>query len=145
MNYNFNQFQDDSLSNDLPNRQIDLNNNIPLSEQIKSSDKDNKSQNQFNPRENESPSSNETEEISMNTMAKINSSLSFIGKYFNVEISDILERLKGSVIPFNKSFYQTAEKNPDLYGPFWIYTTIVFVITVAANISGYLSVSLLLY
>lgn len=145
MNYNFNQFQDDSLSNDLPNRQIDLNNNIPLSEQIKSSDKDNKSQNKFNPRENESPSSNETEEISMNTMAKINSSLSFIGKYFNVEISDILERLKGSVIPFNKSFYQTAEKNPDLYGPFWIYTTIVFVITVAANISGYLSVSLLLY
>lgn len=145
MNYNFNQFQDDSLSNDLPNRQIDLNSNIPLSEQIKSSDKDNKSQNQFNPRENESPSSNETEEISMNTMAKINSSLSFIGKYFNVEISDILERLKGSVIPFNKSFYQTAEKNPDLYGPFWIYTTIVFAITVAANISGYLSVSLLLY
>lgn len=146
MSYDFNQFQpDDTYSNDLMNKQIDLNNNLPLNEQIKYSDKENKSQNdpsRAQSGQSPSPNSNATEELSINTMAKINSSLSFIGKYFNVELMDVLERLKGASIPFNKSFYQTAEKNPDLYGPLWIYTTLVFVVTVSANISGYLSVRL---
>lgn len=82
--------------------------------------------------------SNITEEISSNTMNTINNYLGFIGKYFNVEINDVVNKLKGAIIPFNKSFYQTAEASPDLYGPFWIYTTIIFVITVTANVSGYL-------
>ena len=59
-------------------------------------------------------------------------------KYFDVEMSDILLKLKGAIIPFNKSFHEVAESKPDLYGPFWIYTTIIFLITVAGNISGYL-------
>ena len=82
--------------------------------------------------------SNYTEVLGENTMNKINTSLNFIGKYFNVELQDILLKLKGAIIPFNKSFHQTAEQNPDLYGPFWIYTTIIFLITVAGNINGYL-------
>ena len=82
--------------------------------------------------------SNLTEEISKNTMSRINTYLNFIGKYFDVEMSDILLKLKGAIIPFNKSFHEVAESKPDLYGPFWIYTTIIFLITVAGNISGYL-------
>ena len=45
--------------------------------------------------------SNITEEISSNTMNTINNYLGFIGKYFNVEINDVANKLKGAIIPFN--------------------------------------------
>ncbi len=40
----------------------------------------------------------------------------------------------------NKNFHQLVEKSPDLYGPFWIYTTLVFIVTVAGNLSTFLNV-----
>ena len=56
---------------------------------------------------------------------KSNKFLSFLdkykesfGKYFDVELNDIKQKLKGPLIPFNKSFYQSIETNSDLYGPF---------------------------
>lgn len=132
---NQNLFDDES---DLNNQNVNLNNNMkPLNDQIKS--ENNPSANENKPSNQGAPSV--AEQISNNTMTQINTSLNFISRYFNVEIKDVLDRLKGAVIPFNKSFYQTAEKNPDLYGPLWIYTTIIFVITIASNISGYLGVS----
>ena len=60
------------------------------------------------------------------------------GKYFNVELNDIKLKLKGSLIPFNKSFYQSIEVNADLYGPFWIFTTIIFLISLIGNFSSYI-------
>ena len=59
-------------------------------------------------------------------------------KYFNVELNDIKLKLKGSLIPFNKSFYQSIEVNADLYGPFWIFTTIIFLISLIGNFSSYI-------
>ena len=76
---------------------------------------------------------------------KSNKFLSFLdkykesfGKYFDVELNDIKQKLKGSLIPFNKSFYQSIETNSDLYGPFWIFTTIIFLIALIGNISSYM-------
>jgi len=60
------------------------------------------------------------------------------GKYFNVELNDIKLKLKGSLIPMNKSFYQSIEVNADLYGPFWIFTTIIFLISLIGNFSSYI-------
>ena len=59
------------------------------------------------------------------------------GKYFNVELNDIKLKLKGALIPFNKSFYQSIDINADLYGPFWIFTTIIFLIALIGNFSAY--------
>ena len=59
-------------------------------------------------------------------------------KYINVELNDIKQKLKGSLIPFNKSFYQSIEVNADLYGPFWIFTTIIFLISLIGNFSSYI-------
>ena len=76
---------------------------------------------------------------------KSNKFLSFLdkykesfGKYFDVEFNDIKQKIKGSLIPFNKSFYQSIETNSDLYGPFWIFTTIIFLIALIGNISSYM-------
>ena len=76
---------------------------------------------------------------------KTNKFLSFLdkykesfGKYFDVEFNDIKQKIKGSLIPFNKSFYQSIETNSDLYGPFWIFTTIIFLIALIGNISSYM-------
>ena len=82
---------------------------------------------------------NVTEEISKKTMVHLNKYLEKIGKYFNVELSDLKMKLKGAIIPFNKSFYQSIEINSDLYGPFWILTSIIFLITVVGNFSSYLN------
>lgn len=147
-NYPFKEFNDEFSGNnnqeqfndneeDIDNKQVNLQNIKPLNEQIRYDDASNENKN--NSSNQSAP--NVTDQISNTTITQINTSLGFIGRYFNVEIKDVLDRLKSAMIPFNKSFYQTAEKNPDLYGPLWVYTTIVFVITVASNISGYLGVS----
>jgi hypothetical protein len=65
----------------------------------------------------------------------------FIGKYFNVEIEDIQNKIYFSLIPFKKGFNELVENSPDLYGPFWLYTTLIFIVGVTSNISGYLNVS----
>ena len=80
---------------------------------------------------------NITEEISNKAMGNLNKYLQFIGKYFNVELSDLKLKLKGAIIPFNKSFYQSIEINSDLYGPFWIFTTIIFLIALIGNVTSY--------
>jgi hypothetical protein len=67
-------------------------------------------------------------------------SFNFIGKYFNVELEDIQNKFIFSLIPFKKGFNDIVENSPDLYGPFWLYTTLIFIIGVTSNISGYLNV-----
>ncbi|KAI3520885.1 hypothetical protein L2E82_33487 [Cichorium intybus] len=47
--------------------------------------------------------------------------------YFDVDTSDILDRIKDSFFPFKGTFNQKTATSPDLYGPFWICTTLIFV------------------
>ncbi|OWM62944.1 protein YIPF1 homolog [Punica granatum] len=47
--------------------------------------------------------------------------------YFDVDTSDVLDRIKESLFPFKGSFTEKTASNPDLYGPFWICTTLIFV------------------
>ena len=81
---------------------------------------------------------NVTEEISDKTMGHLNKCLENVGKYFNVELHDLKLKLKGSIIPFNKSFYQSILINADLYGPFWTFTTIIFLIALIGNFNSYI-------
>ncbi|KAI9145314.1 hypothetical protein BKA69DRAFT_1050610 [Paraphysoderma sedebokerense] len=63
-------------------------------------------------------------------------------QYFDVDTDQVLKRMMFSFIP-NDAFLNTISGNPDLYGPFWISTTIVFLLFVtsslALSISAYLS------
>ena len=51
---------------------------------------------------------------------------------------EIRDRLVTSLIPFNRKFFGMYKMKPDLYGPFWIYTTLIMVVAVAGNLSRYL-------
>jgi len=60
--------------------------------------------------------------------------------YFNVENHDIRSRLLHSLVPFNPKFYDIIESNPDLYGPFWISTTLILTIAASGSLNKYLHV-----
>jgi len=42
-------------------------------------------------------------------------------------------------VPFNPKFHDISEQTPDLYGPFWIYTTLVFIIAASGSIAKYIN------
>ncbi|XP_074312301.1 uncharacterized protein LOC141647849 [Silene latifolia] len=56
--------------------------------------------------------------------------------YFDVDTSDVLERIKESLLPWKGTFTEMTSNNPDLYGPFWICTTLIFI---AASIGTFVS------
>ncbi|XP_011868187.1 PREDICTED: protein YIPF1 [Vollenhovia emeryi] len=66
--------------------------------------------------------------------------IEYYQKFFNVNTSDVLERLKRSMIPHGSDNYLLTHirPNPDLYGPFWICVTLVFSIAISENMANYL-------
>lgn len=62
---------------------------------------------------------------------------SFIRPYFKVTFNDIKTRIICSFIPIRNDFYKIAINSPDLYGPFWIYTTLIYVIAAGGALSYY--------
>ncbi|OWM85367.1 hypothetical protein CDL15_Pgr018991 [Punica granatum] len=56
--------------------------------------------------------------------------------YFDVDTSDVVERIKDSLFPLRGTFNEKTASNPDLYGPFWICTTLIFV---AASIGTFVT------
>lgn len=66
-------------------------------------------------------------------------SLGFFQNLFDVDTDQVLNRLYGALVPFPKSFLQHhVNGKPDLYGPFWICTTLVFSIAISGNLANYL-------
>nr|CAB3477585.1 unnamed protein product [Digitaria exilis] len=59
--------------------------------------------------------------------------------YFDVDTSDVVERIWESVFPFRGTFTEKTSDNPDLYGPFWTCTTLIFVAASIATFVTYLS------
>ncbi|XP_076004402.1 protein YIPF1 [Genypterus blacodes] len=61
-------------------------------------------------------------------------------QFFDIETHHVKERIIGSVLPWpGKNFIHTyLRRNPDLYGPFWICTTLVFAIAISGNLSSFL-------
>ena len=47
------------------------------------------------------------------------------------------QRVIGALIPLNPRFYSEYRTNPDLYGPFWILTTLILTIFIAGNLDRY--------
>ena len=63
-------------------------------------------------------------------------SLSFYAQFFDVDTSDVLERCRATLYP-RRPFLDVLDGNPDLYGPFWIATTVVFILFLAGTIQQY--------
>lgn len=59
--------------------------------------------------------------------------------YFNVDTSDVVERIRDSVLPFRGDFVEKTSHNPDMYGPFWICSTLIFLTAALGNFAAYLS------
>lgn len=61
--------------------------------------------------------------------------LGYYQTYFNIDTTTVLQRMKRALLPLNvDSFF--GEETPDLYTPFWIATSLVFLLTVCGDIFG---------
>ncbi|KAL8660326.1 MAG: hypothetical protein Q9202_006668 [Teloschistes flavicans] len=73
--------------------------------------------------------------------------LSFYAQFFDVDTTAVLSRCLHALLPFpnplirssHQSFLDILDGNPDLYGPFWIATTVVFILFLTGTISHYLA------
>ena len=63
-------------------------------------------------------------------------SLSFYAQFFDVDTSSVLQRCWAALYP-RANFLDVLEGNPDLYGPFWIATTVVLILFLGGTISLY--------
>jgi protein YIPF1/2 len=63
--------------------------------------------------------------------------IEFFQQYFDVTTDDIKQRLLLSLVPFNGRFHTAYQAKPDLYGPFWIYTTLIIMLAIAGNLYRY--------
>jgi len=64
--------------------------------------------------------------------------LSFYAQFFDVDTSSVLHRCWAALYP-RANFLDVLEGNPDLYGPFWIATTVVLILFLGGTISDYLA------
>ncbi|KAF2456751.1 hypothetical protein BDY21DRAFT_346007 [Lineolata rhizophorae] len=64
--------------------------------------------------------------------------LSFYAQFFDVDTNEVIRRCGAAVFP-RANFLDVLEGNPDLYGPFWIATTVVIILFLTGTISQYLA------
>ena len=62
----------------------------------------------------------------------------YLKPYFKLNSNDVKKRILTSFNPIKKSFFLQIQSNPDLYGPFWIFTTLVFILSAAGAMSQFL-------
>ncbi|KAJ7316409.1 hypothetical protein JRQ81_002571 [Phrynocephalus forsythii] len=60
--------------------------------------------------------------------------------FFDVDTYQVLDRIKGSIlpVPVKNLIWHRLRNNPDLYGPFWICATLVFILAISGNLSNFL-------
>ncbi|BDD59430.1 hypothetical protein MAP00_004637 [Monascus purpureus] len=65
-------------------------------------------------------------------------SIHYYSQYFDVDTNEVLRRCVAALYP-RTNFLDVLEGNPDLYGPFWIATTVVVILFLTGTISQWLS------
>jgi hypothetical protein len=51
---------------------------------------------------------------------------------------EVVGRITRAMMPWKQDFFESSETRPDLYGPFWILTTIIFLLSLMGNLTTYL-------
>jgi len=64
--------------------------------------------------------------------------IEYYSKYFDVDATEVGARIIRSLVPFSYKFMESVAQNPDLWGPFWIATTLIFGIAAASNFAAWL-------
>lgn len=59
--------------------------------------------------------------------------------YFNINSEIIKSRLVNGVKVYNNNLINEINDNPDIYGPFWIYTTVVFCLAASGSLYQYIN------
>ncbi|KZZ95177.1 Yip1 domain family [Ascosphaera apis ARSEF 7405] len=62
-------------------------------------------------------------------------SLNYYAQYFDVDTTDVTKRCFYSLWHLRSNFFDILDGNPDLYGPFWIATTVVVILFLTATIA----------
>ncbi|KAF1992396.1 Yip1-domain-containing protein [Aulographum hederae CBS 113979] len=65
-------------------------------------------------------------------------SLNFYAQFFDVDTAEVLRRCHSAIYP-RANFLDILDGNPDLYGPFWIATTVVVILFITGTMSAYLA------
>jgi cation transporter-like permease len=55
-------------------------------------------------------------------------------RYFNVDQKEVGRRMSFTITPWRLRFIAAISQNPDMYGPFWITTTVAFIIAMTSNL-----------
>ena len=68
-------------------------------------------------------------------------SVRYYQPFFDVDTSEVTERVSHSLMYCrrNESFISSIKEKPDLYGPFWITTSLVFTVAFCSHMSAWLS------
>jgi len=67
-------------------------------------------------------------------------SLGYYAKHFDVDTLQVADRLRRSLMPWRIAFYDHETEKPDLYGPFWIISTVVFLMAASGQLAHSLSI-----
>lgn len=59
-------------------------------------------------------------------------------QYFNIEEEQIVERVKSAIL-LRPVFSEVIRSQPDLYGPFWISTTLIIVLVASSSLMVFFS------
>ena len=65
-------------------------------------------------------------------------SVHYYKRYFDVDTRQVGARVVRSLLPVKPLMDESVGEAADLYGPFWVCTTLIFVLAVTHNFSGYL-------
>jgi len=87
---------------------------------------------------NQTPTSKTGEPIDPNAKCW---SIQYYQPWFDIDTNQELHRLKKSLLPFLASnfFDKELDEKPDLYGPFWITTTLAFLMAAMGNFASYIN------
>ncbi|KAJ3053789.1 hypothetical protein HK097_003354 [Rhizophlyctis rosea] len=59
----------------------------------------------------------------------------YYAQFFDVDSSDVGQRMLASILP-KSDFLQVIGEKPDLYGPFWIATSVIFALFITSSVAG---------
>lgn len=68
-------------------------------------------------------------------------SYDFWNRWFRVDTADVGSRLLKSLLFFKTDLIEDIKNVPDLYGPFWIYATLAFMLGISGNLDAYIQAS----
>ena len=64
-------------------------------------------------------------------------SVSYYRQFFNVDTTDVIQRILMGINPLDKKFFTTANP-PDLYGPIWVTVSVCFIALLFGNLSAWI-------